>query len=76
MATTDMDEVMIERLAAAFAPAVAAGAPREEILATIEGTSLESLGVRALCRAQDRHLLRRHEALHGPLPQAAPVGSR
>ena len=76
MARSDMDEIIIERLAEAFAPQVAAGAAREDILAALEGTSLVELGPRALCRAQDRFMLRRHETLYGPLRSAVAAGSR
>jgi hypothetical protein len=71
-----MTEIMLERLAAAFAPLVAAGAASDEILAPLIGTSLEELGPLALCRAQDRVFTRRHEALFGPLRPAVPAGAR
>ncbi len=67
---------LIEEMAEAFGSSVAAGIPREEILGAFEGTGLEDLAVVALCRAQDRFFIRRHETLYGPLGPAVPVGAR
>ncbi len=76
MAQAPINDVIIERLAEAFAPAVAAGVSREEILADLEGTNLADLGPQALCRAQWNFILRRHETLYGPLPEAVAAGAR
>lgn len=73
MALNDPNEHIISEMAAAFAAQVAGSVPREEILAPFDGTDLEELAFTALCRAQWAFIMRRHEALHGPLPEAVAV---
>jgi hypothetical protein len=67
---------LVEEMAAAFAAAVAAGIEREIILADFIGTSILDLAQVALCRAQDRFIIGRHERLYGALGPAVPAGAR
>lgn len=69
-------EELVEEMAAAFATAVATGIEREIILADFVGTSILDLAERALCRAQDRFVIGRHERLYGELGPAVPAGAR
>lgn len=64
------NEQLIQAMAEAFAADVAAGVLREKILAQFDGTNLVDIAERALCRAQDRFIIGRHERLHGPLGPA------